>query len=117
MAFFQPLVGLGVDAVLSERFLNVIMGGIERRRILAAGFGSRQNGVLVKILNGLLVHLNRGPETRVEIVVQIELIGGESADFGFGEVGEFAASVVIGAIGKAFFEAVDSGVNIALGRL
>ena len=59
------------------------MRGIKRGRILSARFGPRQERILIKILNSLLVYFDRSTKARIQIIIQVNLIGGEAPDVGF----------------------------------
>ena len=114
MAFLQPAVGLLADTALHQGFLDVVVRGIERRRILTASFRARQNRILVEILNGLFVHLHRGPEARIQITVEIDLIDCESPYIFFREAGQVPVSFIIFLRSKILLEPLQTAIDILL---
>src|SRR5881296_1425809 len=117
MALLQPAIRLIIDATLYESFLNVIVSCFKGRRILSSTFGARQHRVLVKILNGLLIHLHGRTKAGVEIVVQKNLIGGQTAHIGFAKICELPTRFVVFFGCEALLQAFESAVDFGIGRL
>src|SRR5438067_4933306 len=70
MAFLQPAIRLLIDPSLHQCLFDIVMRYIESGRILSASFGSWQDRILIKVMDGLFVYLHRRPESRIKIVVQ-----------------------------------------------
>src|ERR1051326_4613827 len=114
--FIQPAIRLLIDTLLYQSFLNVIVRGLERGRILASRFGSRQYRVLVKVLDRLFIDLHGRAEAGIEIIIQIELVGGDPPHLIFSERSQVPSRFIIFQGCKTLPEASETAIDISIGR-
>src|SRR5438477_6432406 len=111
MAFLQPAIRLLIDPSLHQRLFDIVMRYIESGRILSASFGSWQDRILIKILDGLFVYLHRRPESRIKIIVQENLASGQAAHIRFAEPSKVSARFVILFGSKTLLQALQPAID------
>src|ERR1700721_3517080 len=116
-AFLEPAVGLLVDGLLHQRFLDKVPRILQCRRSLAARFRVRHDAGPVKVLDGLFVNLDSRAEAGVEVIAEMELGAEEPANFLIGDAALFLTRLKFLGGGKRTLQAFEAAVDVVRRRL